>query len=152
MLASLPTYTPPEKLDNLLQLIAEMSHPQIGKHTSFDEKRDYPLLIASGQEEVSELISVLLGRGLVLIEQSGMGITMTGWEHLAEIRRRGRTSTRAFVAMWFADSVNPIYENGIAPAISDAGYEPLRIDLHQHVNRINGRDHWANQAVSVYGG
>lgn len=137
MLASLPKYTPPEKLDNLLQLIADMSPSPAGAGTLFNSNRDYPLLIACGPEEVQYLLSVLVNRGLVLNQPGKMSVTMAGWERLDEVRRKGRTSTRAFVAMWFTDLMNDVYDNAIAPAIRDAGYDPLRIDRFEHVNRID---------------
>jgi len=62
---------------------------------------------------------------------------MSGWERLEEIKRKGVSSTRCFVAMWFDASMSEIYEKAIAPAISRASYEPLRIDRHEHVNRID---------------
>jgi len=39
--------------------------------------------------------------------------------------------------MWFHESMNKIYEQAIAPAVIQAGYEPLRIDKLEHVNRID---------------
>lgn len=46
-------------------------------------------------------------------------------------------SSQAFVAMWFADEMYDAYEDGIRPAIEDAGYKPLRIDLKHDVNKID---------------
>jgi nucleoside 2-deoxyribosyltransferase len=39
--------------------------------------------------------------------------------------------------MWFDDSMMEAYDNGIAPAIRDAGYEPIRIDRKDHNNKID---------------
>jgi len=53
-------------------------------------------------------------------------------------KRQGRTdSAQAFVAMWFDESMNDIYNQAIAPAIKEAGYKPLRIDRKQHNNKID---------------
>jgi hypothetical protein len=52
LIASLPKYSPPEKLDNLLDLIGEMT-PGPGESTQFDAARDYPLLIARNEDEVA---------------------------------------------------------------------------------------------------
>lgn len=55
-----------------------------------------------------------------------------------ETERRTQTlSTRAFVAMWFGEEMNKVWEIGIRPAIENAGYEAFRIDKHEHVNRID---------------
>lgn len=60
-----------------------------------------------------------------------------GYARLAELDGSGTASKQAFVAMWFDDSMKDAYENGIAPAIRDAGYEPLRIDHKDHNNKID---------------
>jgi hypothetical protein len=136
LIASLPRYSPPEKLDNLLQLMAEMT-PQLGEYTEFDHNRDYPLLIAHGPGEVEYFMQELIRRGYLDGTHDGLALTMPAWERLEEIKKTAHASTRCFVAMWFHDSMIEIYEKAIAAAISDAGYEPLRIDRHEHVNRID---------------
>ena len=35
---------------------------------------------------------------------------------------------QAFVAMWFDDSMNDVYDKAISPAIKAAGYKPMRVD------------------------
>jgi hypothetical protein len=142
LIASLPKYTPPEKLDNLLQLMADMTR-QLGKYTEFDRDRDYPLLIAHGPDEIDYFIRELIRRryldGTEYVNGafSELALTMSAWERLEEIKKIARASTRCFVAMWFDNSMSEIYEKAIAAAISDAGFEPLRIDRHEHVNRID---------------
>ena len=39
--------------------------------------------------------------------------------------------------MWFDDSMNEAWDRGMAPAVRDAGYDPVRIDQREHVNKIN---------------
>ena len=39
--------------------------------------------------------------------------------------------------MWFNTSMNDAYEEGIALAIEDAGYKPVRIDRKDHNNKID---------------
>ena len=39
--------------------------------------------------------------------------------------------------MWFDDSMNEVYESAIQPGIEDAGYEAIRIDRKEHVNKID---------------
>jgi nucleoside 2-deoxyribosyltransferase len=133
---ALPKYTPPEKLDNLLELMGRMS-PGLGKETTFEPERDYPLLISPGPEEVLFLLAELSKRGYVESPFHHSRLTLAGWERLEQIKETGRLSNRAFVAMWFHESTNAIYEDGIQPAIREAGYDPLRIDRHEHVNRID---------------
>ena len=39
--------------------------------------------------------------------------------------------------MWFDDEMNDVYNDGIEPAIIDAGYRPVRIDRKPDVNKID---------------
>ena len=45
--------------------------------------------------------------------------------------------SQVFVAMWFDDSVVKAYDEGIAPAIEECGYEPKRIDRDPTVDKID---------------
>jgi hypothetical protein len=60
-----------------------------------------------------------------------------GYARLAELDGINSGSKQAFVAMWFDDSMKAAYEAGIAPAIREAGYEPMRIDRKDHNNKID---------------
>jgi len=60
-----------------------------------------------------------------------------GYARLAELDGIGSGSKQAFVAMWFDESMKEAYEKGIEPAIRTAGYEPLRIDRKEHINKID---------------
>ena len=44
---------------------------------------------------------------------------------------------QAFVAMWFHDSMQDVFLNGIFMGIHDAGYVPFRIDIKEHSNKID---------------
>ena len=39
--------------------------------------------------------------------------------------------------MWFHESMTQAYEDGIGPAVEEAGYSPLRIDQKEHINKID---------------
>jgi nucleoside 2-deoxyribosyltransferase len=54
-----------------------------------------------------------------------------------ETESREIESSNAFIAMWFADELLPIYESAIAPAVEAWGYIPVRIDRRQHNNKID---------------
>ena len=54
-----------------------------------------------------------------------------------QLEEKRSDSSQAFVAMWFDDSMNKSYEDGIEPAIQEAGYTPLRIDRKEHINKID---------------
>ncbi len=64
-------------------------------------------------------------------------ITVDGFSRLAEVDNEVSISSRAFVAMWFHESTNQAWEAGIKPGIEDSGYEAVRIDRQEHVNKID---------------
>ena len=64
-------------------------------------------------------------------------LTLEGYMRLDAIREVSTDSTKAFVAMWFDDSMTDAWAIGIQPAIIEAGYDPVRIDQKEHTNRID---------------
>lgn len=64
-------------------------------------------------------------------------ITPRGYAYLDSLSNSSATSQIGFCAMWFDASVLPIWTGAIEPAIKSAGYDPKRIDGHQHNNRID---------------
>jgi hypothetical protein len=65
------------------------------------------------------------------------GITPRGHAMLEELREPNPQSAIGFCAMWFADDLKPLWAQAIEPAIRAAGYDPRRIDQHEHVNKID---------------
>ncbi len=65
------------------------------------------------------------------------GITPKGYVFLDSLKHSPSNSQIGFCAMWFDAELTLIWTNAISPAIKDAGYEPKRIDGHQHNNKID---------------
>ncbi len=63
-------------------------------------------------------------------------ITVLGYQHVAEQLAK-KDLSQCFVAMWFDDSMNQTYEEGIKKAVEGCGYTPLRIDKKLDVNKID---------------
>ncbi len=63
-------------------------------------------------------------------------VTVDGY---AEIARQvtATDSAKAFVAMWFDESMRDAYYQGIEPAIKEAGYDPVRVDTVEHAGLID---------------
>jgi hypothetical protein len=64
-------------------------------------------------------------------------LTPSGHVHADELGTRTRDSLQAFVAMWFNEAMGDAYQAGFERGIRDAGYRPMRIDKHEHANRID---------------
>jgi len=61
------------------------------------------------------------------LDSIACNVTGTGHKHLEGLTKSAQGS-QAFVAMWFNSETDQAYQHGIAPAIRDAGFIPMRID------------------------
>jgi hypothetical protein len=100
-----------------------------------------PLLAWSSsllREEVEFLLRSLIDEGLLIFARDETfnlhfySLSVKGHAYF----EKNKQSNQAFVAMWFNKNMNDAYTNGIAPAIKDAGFEPMRIDNKEHTNKI----------------
>ena len=93
-------------------------------------------------EEVEYLIDSLATRGLVnkdrqlrlgrlIFQASGSGflcmVTTEGHIAVESLQTEGRPD-QCFVALWFNEKTNALYDKAIAPAVAAIGYKPIRID------------------------
>ena len=72
----------------------------------------------------------------VILRSRAYRVTVSGYVRIAE-ESTNADASQAFVAMWFDDSVERAYDEGIAPAIRDCGFEPKRIDRDPTVDKID---------------
>ena len=66
-------------------------------------------------------------------------VTPAGWIHLDEIRGALAASNQAFIAMSFADTLTSAYTDGLERAVRLAGYEAVRMDAIEHIDKIDDR-------------
>ncbi len=64
-------------------------------------------------------------------------VSVDGHARLAALEQSDTGSSKAFVAMWFNESTTEVWEQAIRPGIEEAGYEALRIDRKEHINKID---------------
>jgi len=122
---------------------------KVGDHLSYprdpgdDDIRE--LFAWSSSSEISEveyLLSYLNENGLIK-EFGGASnshlarifVTVLGFSLIEKIEVN-IASDKAFIAMWFDPSTQDAYEQGIELAVRNAGYNPIRIDKEQHLNKI----------------
>ena len=139
-----------EKLDNVLRFLIDNT-TVLGKGVGikplqyFDEAgRNAQYLLACSEsthyQEVVYLAESLHGRGLVETVENVqiMGdiyvphsqgfvcaVTAAGYISIEQLRTEVK-SDQCFVAMWFNEATDALYDRAIAPAVRAAGYEPLR--------------------------
>ena len=127
----------------LLRAVAKRSEYP-GFMVEFDLKRDYPLAWAAGVEEFHYILNSLKERGMVSLPAPVLGaervvITPHGWEVLASLESTSAFDDQAFVAMWFDAEMDDAWEQGIKPAVEQAGYRPIRVDKELHIDRIDAK-------------
>jgi len=107
---------------------------------------DYPLAFARDQEEFLHFFQMLSDQQLLdeppgrdAARRTSFRITAKGWQRLRELAKTGRDTNRAFVAMSFAPEVQPVWVNGIKPALEALGYIPTRIDQTDADDKVDDR-------------
>ncbi|MCD4675298.1 MAG: nucleoside 2-deoxyribosyltransferase [Desulfobacula sp.] len=138
---------PLEKMDRALLNLGKQSD-YIGCEIPIDLHADYPYYSCNNYREFESLIKALNEEGFISIpDDTGMrliSITTPGYKRLREIQRPNQDSKKAFVAMWFDDSMNDIYDEAIKKAIeyiepgeSEPRFKALKIEDKEHINDIN---------------
>lgn len=140
----IPRYTPREK--QILLLLAIENRTEFpGGSAKLSMDSDYTLAWAMNTKEFRFTLKVLEERGFIILKEDHnkkkfvLSITAKGWDEIQILQTSSIVSTQGFVAMWFDKSQKSIYREGMAPAISDAGYKPFRVDDDSHNQRIDLR-------------
>ena len=126
-----------ERADRLLRHLAQIT-VKVGEEvmiTSDDNDVWFPTMAwseSTTDEEVDYLINYLKQEAWITDIRTIDGshrivVSVSGYERIRQQLTR-QDLTRGFVAMWFHTETKEAYDNGIAPAIKSAGYEPVRID------------------------
>ena len=71
-----------------------------------------------------------------MIIQIPVTVTIDGYSRIGDLEPQV-DSAQAFVAMWFSNEMKKVYEEGIKPAIEDAGYKSMRIDRKPDLDKID---------------
>lgn len=132
----------PEKLldDAFINACHNIKHPS--QSFLVDERMRW-IFYSDSDDSAQQVLEYFLesgfikNRGFRIGSQKVMfGLTPTGWQKLFDLRRTRPTSKTGFVAMWFDPEMNSVYDDGIAPALTECGLDPIRIDTVEHNNKI----------------
>ncbi len=141
-----------ERLTSLLKVLIDRT-PKVGEPVSFERPRRQPDNVQSYQfalaytestehREISYLANSLHDQGLIkrldihfpdsdgqtrVIYGSDYTVTTHGHSTM-EQRQTEVKSDQCFIAMWFNEATDALYDRAIAPSVRAAGYQPLRID------------------------
>ncbi|UDF29946.1 UNVERIFIED_ORG: hypothetical protein LHK14_01105 [Roseateles sp. XES5] len=127
--------------DGLLKAIRDHS-PGLGDSVHYRGSEFLPYILAETESlqlmEVSALVSFCVhDRLLSAYSRDDIALTFKGYSRLEELSLKSSSATQVFVAMWFGPEVAQAYSDGIALAVEDAGYKPMRIDQKEHNNKID---------------
>jgi hypothetical protein len=132
-----PSYRPLEKADKLLVAIARITK-RPGMFCKLTNAQAVPLAWARFEAEAAQYLSWLADDGLIVTGDAGHSLRRAGWARYEELLSNGRaTSRRAFVAMWFSDEMDNVWEKGIRPGVEAAGFEPYRVKGQPRSDRID---------------
>jgi len=137
LLAKFPK--PPDMIDRALSNLSRLvGHPM---HRIRRNVSELQFLLFCAEADLPLMIGYMSEMNLVKCEslnasEAVLTITPRGWSRIAELSRTGPHSRQAFVAMWFDASTEQSYQDGIHPAIEQAGYDPRRMDQIEHNNKI----------------
>jgi len=148
VIKSLPEYKPLEKQRKLLVSLQQLSdYP--GKEVVLMPLEHASLSWAENEHESRYYIRSLVERGLIDFKSDRsrsidddiipVVISAKGWEYLDEIESQLSEKSQAFIAMAFDDSLLPIFEDAIKPAVEATGYKPYRVDKLPHLDKIDAK-------------
>ena len=128
-----------KQMDEAIGVMVEPS--RLGAETSLSRQLHWlGIAAAANVEELYWLtFNCLSAQGYLERGQSDGDIRVTplGWKEIEQLKRVNRASRAGFVAMSFWEQYMSLFDFGIAPAITAAGYEPRRVDRYEHNNRID---------------
>lgn len=133
-----PLPTVIERATSLLQE-AQRGLQNLGDQFNITEPRFLAATFSSNRNDVEFLLNLLREQGLAAtVSLDGWcEILPNGYMRLDEARMQAHASAQGFVAMWFHEDLNNVYVDGFQVGIMRAGYNPIRIDRLEHVNKID---------------
>ena len=133
---SLPTFA--ERANRLL-LEALRGQELMGAGFHIEDPRFLAATYSHNLADIGFLLEMLEGEGLAETVTVDGVYRILPRGHIAadELSRRGVQSDKGFVAMSIDQDLRPAYEKGFQVGILNAGYDPVRVDRLEHVNRID---------------
>ena len=129
-----------QRADRLLSFLAESTGSVAGRiGVTASTLEAYAWSESTSWQEVDYFLHYLARSGWLEGDffQGGFDgqVSVDGHRRIAELGTN-QDSSKAFVAMWFDDSVADAQRDGIEAGIRDAGFNPLAINRKEHINKI----------------
>ncbi len=102
----------------------------------------------TGDMELREVLKFITDQKWIIgstdFGDESVKIIPNGWARLEELKKSSPNSNQCFVAMWFTDEMNQIFEDYLKPAIEyiepgakGSRFKAIKIDNVEHTNDIN---------------
>lgn len=128
-----------EAMDRMLLYLAAEA-PNFVYPVNLEHEHFWPILFATNAEESEYYLLKMKDAGLIQWESGqSLSLSLAGWERVEELRATGAKSDQGFVAMWFDPSTDDAWEHGFKPALTENGYDAVRVDLVHHNQKICDR-------------
>jgi hypothetical protein len=139
------TTSVPQNVAKLLNYIVRRS-PRPSTEVPIRFETDYTVVDALESGELAFYVNHLCDAGLITAtgafgaeqhDRQTYRLTVKGWAHVLGAASGSAEHGRVFVAMWFHESMTSAYQDGIMPALVEAGYEPICMNAVFHNDDIN---------------
>ena len=135
---------PLELIDEIVKYIhKESSH--FGANV-WIHMRKYPVALARNEREFASVLweaeAIKYIKLKEVQDKYRCTLAREGYQRIDELRRTGHDSRQAFVAMSFKKDDPTLMgacRESIKPALENTGWQPIRMDLHEHNERIDDR-------------
>jgi nucleoside 2-deoxyribosyltransferase len=130
--------TIPEKVNEIISFLYKN---QSSGGYAISDKEIY--IFGINDDELELVMKYAEGKGLLTIAPkfaSGGGLfslEANGIDLAEELLKRNIVGSQAFVAMWFDESMENAFSQGIEPALKETGYKVIRIDKKEFIGDIN---------------
>ncbi len=131
----------PPLVERATYLLQEAEHglTSLGDRFNINEPRFLAATYSTDSNDINFLLNLLSEQDLAKSVAIGglCEITPHGYIQLDELKQKTTPSSQGFVAMWFHKDMDNSFLDGFQTGILQAGYNPVRIDQVEHVNRID---------------
>jgi hypothetical protein len=148
MLSEVPKYKVSEKQLMFLRALEQQTQ-YAGKEVVVVSDFDFTLAWCQSAVELQFMVRALMSRDLVSLGKGlldpkdsfvlELTITPRGWSFLDESARPSVLFNQVFVAMSFDKQLLSAWSQGIEPAVRRAKFEPYRVDVQPHIDRIDSK-------------
>jgi hypothetical protein len=113
-----------QNVDKLMAYLVRQS-PRPAARVRITQEQDCPIIDVRDGPELLWYLEYLVAAGFIKAYGPDYALTFKGWEQALGTSANAPVHGSVFVAMWFDPSMNLACNEGIRPALSDAGYLPI---------------------------